>query len=298
MKQLVIVKSSTALNGGASTPKDLNGMTAGSIGFFSLSNKAAWLSAAAASNFAIVSGRGANSPAVVIPEIDFSTLKITKTAPEAGVAFSAYITIPTPVAGKTYTLTLVKLGTDINERNKWTETYTVPKGAEMTAAEVATILYNGFKAKADTGAIPVTVSLATAKITITAIAKGEGWKLVAGDDLYGTSVTTTAASPTIGDKAYVQKLAQQCAGDKGFNYTDDESTYLYKGYPEEVEDLVPNTSGDDGVSTAGYEIINLRFATGREAGKQTDERIWQDVIIALPITHAGISTIHTILGIS
>ena len=284
MKQLLIVKSSAALNGGAAAPKDLSSMAAGAIGFFALNDYSTWLSAAPTSEFGIALGRGNNSPAFVIPEVDVNTLKVTETTYAAGAAYVGTITVPTPVAGNNYTLVLVKLGTGINgERNKWTQSVYVPTGTTMTANDLAKKLRDGFQAMADSGSIDITVSGTGAVVTITANKKGEGWKLTAGDALYGTTVTTTTnAELPIGDKAYVEKLARECAANKGFTNTDLESQHIYPGYPEEVENV-------------NYNIFNLRFATGRASGKQTDERIYQYVHIAVPTTSAALSTIRTIL---
>lgn len=282
MKQLLIVKSSAALNGGAAAPKDLSGMAAGAIGFFALNDYTAWLSAAPKTNFGIALGRANNSPAFVIPEVDVNTLKVTETVNAAGSQFTGTLTIPSGASGKNYTLVLVKLGTGINgERNKWTQSVHVPVGQTMTAADMATKLRAGFQAMADSGSIDVTVSGSGATVTITG-KNFEAWKLVASDDLYGTTVTNTPVQPAIGDKAYVQKLARECAAGKGFTNTDLESQHIYPGYPEEVE----NTT---------YRIFNLRFATGRDSGKQTDERIYQYVHIAVPTGSEALATIRTIL---
>ena len=296
MKQLLIVKSTAALNGGVTAPKDLSGMTAGSIGFFALDDYANWLSAAPNKNFAIAVGRGDKSPAFVIPEVDWDTLSIVEALPVKGTPYAASITIPSPAAGKTYGLTLVKLGTHINgERYKWSQSVSIPSGGSSTANAVAKSLRDGFQAMVDAGSIDVTVGGTNAAVTITG-AIGDGWKLVATDDLYGTSINeTTVGVPSVGDKAYIQKLARACAGNKGFLHTAEDAHELYPGYPEEVEDFTLNTSGTGGTSTAGYTVFNLRFATKRESGKQTDERIWQYVHIAVPVGHSSISTIRAIL---
>lgn len=284
MKQLLIVKSGTALNGGASAPKDLSSMAAGSIGFFALNDYTAWLSAAPSKNFGIALGRANNSPAFVIPEVDVNTLNVTKAEYAAGSAYAASLTIPSGTGGKNYTLVLVKLGTGINgERNKWTQSVYVPTGQTMSAADIAKKLRDGFQAMADAGSIDVTVGGSSAQVTITGQV-GDEWKLTAGDDLYGTTITeTTKGVLAVGDKAYVQKLARACAAGKGFNNTDLESQHIYPGYPEDVEDTT-------------YTIFTLRFATGRDAGKQTDERIWQYVHIAVPTGHAAMATITAILS--
>ena len=283
MKQLLIVKSSAALNGGATAPKDLSGMAAGAIGFFALNDYTAWLSAAPTTNFGIALGGGSKKPAFVIPEVDVNTLQITKSAYAAGTGYTASITIPSGTAGKNYTLVLVKLGVGINgERNKWTQSVHVPVGQTLTAADMAKKLRDGFQAMVDSGSIDVTIGGSGAAVTVTGNV-GDGWKLVASDDLYGTAVTETAKGvKTVGDKAYVEDLARQCAAGKGFTNTDLESQHIYPGFPEEVEDV-------------HYTIFTLRFATGRVAGKQTDERIWQYVHIAVPETSAALATITTIL---
>lgn len=283
MKQLLIVKSSAALNGGATAPKDLSGMAEGAIGFFALNDYTTWLSAAPATNFGIALGGGSKKPAFVIPEVDINTLQVTKSAYAAGTAYTASITIPSGTAGKNYTLVLVKLGTGINgERNKWTQSVHVPVGQTMTAADMAKKLRDGFQAMVDSGSINVTIGGSGAAVTVTGNV-GDGWKLVASDDLYGTAVTETAKGvKTVGDKAFVEDLARQCAAGKGFTNTDLESQHIYPGFPETVEDV-------------HYTIFNLRFATGRASGKQTDERVWQYVHIAVPESSAALATITAIL---
>ena len=284
MKQLLIVKSSAALNGGASAPKDLSGMAEGAIGFFALNDYTAWLSSAPSKNFGIALGGGANKPAFVIPEVDVNTLKVTKSPYAAGSAYAASITIPSATGKVNYTLVLVKLGTGINgDRYKFTQSVFVPAGQTMSGADVAKKLRDGFQAMVDAGTIDVTVGGTSAGVTITG-KTGDEWKLVASDDLFGTTVTeSTTGVKTVGDKAYVQDLARQCAAGKGFTNTDLESQHIYPGYPEAVEDK-------------HYTIFTLRFATGRESGKQTDERIWQYVHIAVPEDSAALSTITSILS--
>lgn len=283
MKQLLIVNSTAAVNGGATAPTDLSAMVAGGLGIYKLDTPNAWASAKPTTNFAIVLGRGANSPAFVIPEVDVNTLKITKATPSTGGVFTASITIPTVTAGSTYTLVLVKNGTVPHERNTWTATETAKTGD--TAATIANRLRNYFKAAADTGSIEIAVSGTSAQVTITGLNKGEGWTLKAGDALYGTTITTTAAIPVIGDKAYVEDLASRCAAGKGFTdvYADGDS--IYPGYPEAVE----NTT---------YNIYTLRFAVGRDAAKTRDERVSQIVHIAVPVGATSASTIDTVLGFS
>lgn len=284
MKQLLLVNSTAALNGGASTPKDLTGMAMGSIGVYHLDDNTAWLAAAPTKDFAIVLGRGTNSVPLIIPEVDFDSVSVVKAVPQTGNAFSAEITIPTVAAGKTYTLVLVKNGTLPHERNTWTATYTIlPGDTSTTAANVAKKLGDYFSAMAATGSIEVTVAVASAKITITGKNVGEGWTLKAGDALYGTTITTTEAQPAIGNKVYMQDLASKCAAGKGFTDTYADGASVYPGYPETVEDKQ-------------YNVYTLRFAVGRKSAKTRDERVWQLVHVAVPTDATAASSIDTIIG--
>lgn len=289
MKQLLIVNSAKAVKTGVAD--DLTVLEEGQIGFFNLTPEASgadagktmFINAAPKANFGIALGRGAETPAFVIPEVDINTLKVSVAENAAGTQFNGTITVPTPIPGKYYTLVLVKLGTGINgERNKWTQSVYAPITGNMTAAELADKLREGFKAMADGGSIEITVSGTGAVVTITGKNYDE-WKLIAADDMYGTAVTNTFAVKPVGDKAYVADLARMCAAGKGFTNTDLESQHIYPGYPEAIEDT-------------DYTVFNLRFAVGREAGKQTDERVFQDVHIAVPSSNASLNTIKTILG--
>lgn len=295
MKQLLIVNSTKALNakksstGAEVTPYDLSNLAEGAISFFELGGSAV-LAAAATKNFAIALGRGGDVMPFIIPEININTLSITVTQPSAGQKFKAEITIPTPVEGKNYTLTMVKKGTVVNERFKFSVTDFVPKGSAMTAAALATSLGNQLKNYSTNGTLDITVTVASAKITVESNNYTDQYELVAGDDLHGTKVTTTPSKPNIGDKEFIENLAQQCAAGKGFNYLARESRDIYPGYPEAVEEIAQTD-----IPTKGYVVFNLRFATNREAGKTMDEAVWQYVHIAVPKNNTSYSTIATML---
>lgn len=289
MKQLFIVNSAKALKTGVAD--DLTVLDAGQLGFFNLTPEASganagkklFITTAPKANFGIAIGKPNNSQAFVIPEVDVNTLQVVEAAHAAGVNFTATITIPTPVAGKTYTLVLVKLGVGINgERNKWSESIYVPVNSSMTANQLAAKFRDAFQAKADAGSINITVSGTNAAVTLTG-SNFEDWKLTAGDDLFGTTVNNTYAVPAVGDKAYVEKLARECAADKGFINLDLESQHLYPGYPEAVEDTT-------------YNVFTLRFAVGRAAAAQTDSRVYQIVHIAVPSSNSSLDTIKAVLG--
>lgn len=294
MKQLLIVNSAKALNantGTSVTAYDFSHLDKGAISFFEVGGSSL-LSAAPTKNFGIALGRGADRVPFIIPEVDINTLTITKALPKPGVAFTKKFTFPTPVVGKEYTLIFVKKDTVRHERFTWTVTI---QAGSTTAATEATALKKAIEAKLGD---KFTVSVATAAVTITAKTVGEQWEILFADSLTGTSWTTADcadAEPAVGDKAYVQDLASQCAGGKGFFYTEESGRELYPNYPEAVEDLTPNTSGSNGVSTAGYEIITLKFMVGRDASKTRDEKVWQLVHIALPVNNDSYATINAIL---
>ena len=295
MKQLLIVNSAKALNakknaGGANvTPLDLSNIAEGAIGFFELDGST-MLSAAPTKNFGIVLGRKGSVMPFVFSEVDITTLDITVAQPKAGTKFQAEVTIPTPEAGKNYGLTLVKKGTVVNERYKYSVTDFVPAGGSKTAADMAKSLGNQLQAYADTGQLDITVTVASAKMTVKSNNYEDQFELKATDSLYGVIITTTNAEPNIGDTAYIKKLAKQCAAGKGFVYTSQSSKDIYPGYPEAVEEIAQAD-----IATKGYVVFNLRFATKRESGKTGDEQVWQYVHIAVPKNNSSYSTIAAIL---
>ena len=297
MKQLLIVNSQKALNakavaaGVTVTPYDFSNLAAGAISFFELGASSVLTNAAPKKNFGIALGRGTNMPAFVIPEVDISTLEIVKALPAVGTKFSATFTFPTPVVGKEYTIILVKKGVVSHERNLFTCSIVAKTTTAATeAAELVKYVNNKTNEL-----FAVSASNSSDVVTITGLDNTD-YEIKFADTLFGvTTSSLTNAKPAIGDKAYIADLARRCAGDKGYTLTDSESLDIYPGYPETVEDLVPNTSGQDNTSTAGYAIFSLHFATGRKSGKQVDERVWQYVHIAVPVTNSSFSTIGTIL---
>lgn len=295
MKQLLIVNSKKALNakksstGAEVTPYDFSNLAEGAVSFFELGGSAV-LAKAATKNFGIALGRSGDVMPFIIPEIDINTLSITVTQPSAGQKFKAEITIPNPVAGNNYSLVLVKKGTVVNERFKFSATEFVPAGASMTAAAMATSLGNQFKNYASNGTLDINVTVSSAKITIESNNYTDQYELVASDSLHGVDVTTTPSKPNIGDKNYIETLAQQCTAGKGFNYLARESRDIYPGYPEPVEEIA-----QDDIATKGYVVFNLRFATKREAGKTMDEAVWQYVHVAVPKDNTSYSTIAAML---
>lgn len=213
-----------------------------------------------------------NSTPFIISEIDLKSLDIHIAESQTSANYTGAVTIPTPEDGDTFTLILVKKGAVPHERNTWTATETIFDATKQTATKVAEKLANYFKAFADSGSLPVEVSVSGAAITITGL-KGD-WTLKCGDDLYGTEVTETPRVRAI-DKAYIEDLASQCAAGKGFTDTYQNGDSIYPGYPEEVEDTT-------------YVLYTLRFAVPRLSAKTRDEVVSQLVHIAIPTSNSDL----------
>lgn len=267
MRQLFICTSDAVL-AATGKPQDLTNVVAGTIGMWENDDDSKWLAAAPASDFSIAYGRP-NSQAVVIP-IDFASARVTVSSPQDGVMFKAEITIPEPVAGKDYTLQLIKLGTEKHERYSWTVT---DNGShKTTAAEMAKSLGDQFTNMIEAGnehldGLKVTVE--AAKVTIEAKKNYQGWNLIAGDDLVGTDVTITAAvAPTL-DAAYVKNLASFCSQNRGFSNVYRDGASIYPGYPMEVEDKK-------------YKMYSIQFKYPRKYGRTRDEAPIQEVAIVVP----------------
>lgn len=221
-----------------------------------------------------------NSAPFIISEIDRSSLDTHISVSQEAANYVGTVTIPTPEDGDTFTLILVKKGAVPHERNTWTATETIFDATKQTATKVAEKLANYFKAFADSGSLPVEVSVNGAAITIEGL-EGD-WTLKCGDDLYGTEVTETPRVRAI-DKAYIEDLASQCAAGKGFTDTYQNGDSIYPGYPEEVEDTT-------------YKLITLRFAVPRLSAKTRDEVVSQLVHIAVPASNTTLFTALSRIG--
>ena len=270
MRQLFICTSDAVLSA-TGKPQDLTNVAAGTIGMWENDDDSKWLAAAPASDFSIAYGRP-NSQAVVIP-IDFASARVTVSSPQDGVMFKAEITIPEPVAGKDYTLQLIKLGTEKHERYSWTVT---DNGSHKTTAnDMAKSLGDQFTNMIEAGneqldGLKVTVE--AAKVTIEAKKNYQGWNLIAGDDLVGTDVTVTAAvAPTL-DAAYVKNLASFCSQNRGFSNVYRDGASIYPGYPMEVEDKK-------------YKMYSIQFKYPRKYGRTRDEAPIQEVAIVVPVVN-------------
>ena len=267
MRQLFICTSDAVLTATGKS-QDLTKVAAGTIGIWQNDDDSKWLDVAPTADFSIAYGRP-NSQAVVIP-IDFASARVTISTPQAGTMFKAEITIPEPVAGKDYTLQLIKLGTEKHERYSWTVT---DNGShKTTAATMAKSLGDQFTNMIEAGneqldGLKVTVE--EAKVTIEAKKNYQGWNLIAADDLVGTDVTITAAvAPTL-DAAYVKNLASFCSQNRGFSNVYRDGDSIYPGYPMEVEDK-------------DYKMYSIQFKYPRKYGRTRDEAPIQELAIVVP----------------
>lgn len=282
MRQLFICTSDAVL-AAAGKPQDLTNVAAGTIGMWQNDDDSKWLSDAPAADFSIAYGRP-NSQAIVIP-IDFASARVTISTPQAGVKFEAKITIPEPVAGKDYTLQLIKLGTEKHERYSWTVT---DNGShKTTAAAMAKSLGDQFTNMIEAGneqldGLKVTVD--SANITIEAKKNYKGWNLIAADDLVGTDVKITAAvAPTL-DAAYVKNLASFCSQNRGFSNVYRDGASIYPGYPMEVENK-------------DYKMYSIQFKYPRKYGRTRDEAPIQELAIVVPTDNATLTgLLDTILA--
>lgn len=283
MRQLFICTSDTVL-AATGKPQDLTSVAAGTIGIWQHDDDSNWLYAAPTADFSIAYGRP-NSQAIVIP-VDFASARVITSTPQDGVRFKAEITIPDPVAGKDYTLQLIKLGTEEkHERYSWAVT---DNGShKTTAAKMAKSLGDQFTNMIEAGnqeldGLKVTVD--TDKITIESEKNYQGWNLIAADDLVGTNVTITAAvAPTL-DAAYVKNLASFCSQNRGFSNVYCDGASIYPGYPMEVEDTT-------------YKMYSIQFKYPRKYGRTRDEAPIQEVTIVVPLgNYTLIDLLDTILA--
>lgn len=219
---------------------------------------------------------------VIVP-IYKNKFSFTKMVYQAADAYTGNFTIPAPTVGDDLTVVVVKKGVQFNERNKWTATMRVKDGQDASACakELAEQLNNN-------PASGVKAVATVAKITITAVNKGEDYKIALGDDLFGVAVEETAAVTPLADANYIKDLAMKAAADAGIEYTyQDPANLIYPGYP--LNPLAQPDSAD-----AGYTVFTLKFAEPREM-KTVDQSINQIVQIALPTDAAAIAKVETIL---
>lgn len=266
---------------------DITALTAGQLAFSALVNGKHTIDSDGTKikdkGYIFLGKEDAKGGDVIVP-IYKNKFSFTKMVYQAAGAYTGNFTIPAPTVGDDLTVVVVKKGVQFNERNKWTATMRVKDGQDASACakELAEQLNNnpasGVKAVAE-----------AAKITITAVNKGEDYKIALGDDLFGVAVTETPAVTPLADANYIKDLAMKAAADAGIEYTyQDPANLIYPCYP--LNPLAQPDSVD-----AGYTVFTLKFAEPREM-KTVDQSINQIVQIALPTGAAAIAKVETILN--
>lgn len=213
----------------------------------------------------------------IVSNIDTRRFSYVKSVYTAGTKFSAEVTIPTPVVGKDYTLTMAKAHTVLNERYKWSASERAREGD--TAAIIAKKLGDQLKSLGKNEGFTATV--AAAKITVTGI-DYEAWNLIAGDSLFGATITTTKAMKPINDDAALKELQIRCIGAEGINSTSNDARKLY---------TLPEFSNAD-----GWTVYTLTFYPHRDLRSGSTENVKTIIHLAIPTGAAQIATLDTILA--
>ena len=213
----------------------------------------------------------------IVSDIDTRRFSYVKSVYAAGTKFSAEITVPTPVVGKDYTLTMAKAHTVLNERYKWSASERAREGD--TAPIIAKKLGDQLKSLGKNEGFTATV--AAAKITVTGI-DYEAWNLIAGDSLFGATITTTKAMKPINDDAALKELQIRCIGAEGINSTSNDARKLY---------TLPEFSNAD-----GWTVFTLTFYPHRDLRSGSTENVKTIIHLAIPTGAAQIATLETIFA--
>lgn len=214
----------------------------------------------------------------IVSNIDTRRFSYVKSVYTAGTKFSAEVTVPTPVVGKDYTLTMAKAHTVLNERYKWSASERAREGD--TAAIIAKKLGDQLKSLGKNEGFTATVSVA--KITVTGI-DYEAWNLIAGDSMFGATITTTTkAMKPINDDAALKELQIRCIGAEGINSTSNDARKLY---------TLPEFS-----DAGGWTVYTLTFYPHRDLRSGSTENVKTIIHLAIPTEAAQIATLDTILA--
>lgn len=213
----------------------------------------------------------------IVSNIDTRRFSYVKSVYTAGTKFSAEVTVPTPVVGKDYTLTMAKAHTVLNERYKFSASERAREGD--TAVIIAKKLGNQLKSLGKNEGFTATVSVA--KITVTGI-DYEAWNLIAGDSMFGATITTTKAMKPINDDAALKELQIRCIGAEGINSTSNDARKLY---------TLPEFSNAD-----GWTVYTLTFYPHRDLRSGSTENVKTIIHLAIPTGAAQIATLDTILA--
>lgn len=213
----------------------------------------------------------------IVSNIDTRRFSYVKSVYTAGTKFSAEVTVPPPVVGKDYTLTMAKAHTVLNERYKWSASERAREGD--TAAIIAKKLGNQLKSLGKNEGF--TASVTAAKITVTGT-DYEAWNLIAGDSMFGATITTTKAMKPINDDAALKELQIRCIGAEGINSTSNDARKLY---------TLPEFS-----NAGGWTVYTLTFYPHRDLRSGSTENVKTIIHLAIPTEAAQIATLDTILA--
>lgn len=258
------------------------GITEGAVALYD--NEGAIISKALTKNipmFTLFVGGGAfankSKYTNIVSDIDTRRFSYVKSVYAAGTKFSAEVTVPTPVVGKDYTLTMAKAHTVLNERYKWSASERARESD--TAAIIAKKLGDQLKSLGKNEGF--TASVAAAKITVTGT-DYEAWNLIAGDSLFGAKVTTTKAMKPINDDAALKELQIRCIGGEGINSTSNDARKLY---------TLPEFS-----NAGGWTVFTLTFYPHRDLRSGSTENVKTIIHLAIPTGAAQIATLETIFA--
>lgn len=259
------------------------GITEGAVALYD--NEGAIISEALTKNipmFTLFVGGGAfankSKYTNIVSDIDTRRFSYVKSVYAAGTKFSAEVTVPTPVVGKDYTLTMAKAHTVLNERYKWSASERAREGD--TADIIAKKLGDQLKSLGKNEGFTATVT--AAKITVTSI-DYETWNLIAGDSMFGATITTTTkAMKPINDDAALKELQIRCIGAEGINSTSNDARKLY---------TLPEFSNAN-----GWTVYTLTFYPHRDLRSGSTENVKTIIHLAIPTGAAQIATLDTILA--
>lgn len=258
------------------------GITEGAVALYD--NKGVIISKALTKNipmFTLFVGGGAfankSKYTNIVSDIDTRRFSYVKSVYATGIKFSAEITVPTPVKGKDYTLTMAKAHTVLNERYKWSASERAREGdtAAIIAKKLSTQLNSLGKNEG------FTASVAAAKITVTGT-DYEAWNLIAGDSLFGVNITTKKAVKPINDDAALKELQIRCIGGEGINSTSNDARKLY---------TLPEFSNAD-----GWTVFTLTFYPHRDLRSGSTENVKTIIHLAIPTGAAQIDTLEAIFA--
>lgn len=271
----------------AATPDTLaavnaKGITEGAVALYD--NEGAIISNALTKNipmFTLFVGGGAfankSKYTNIVSDIDTRHFSYVKSDYVAGIKFRAEITVPTPVKGKDYTLTMAKAHTVLNERYKWSASERAREGdsADIIAKKLSTQL-NSLGKNAG-----FTASVTAAKITVTGT-DYEAWNLIAGDSLFGVAISITKAVKPINDDAALKELQIRCIGGEGINSTSNDARKLY---------TLPEFS-----NAGGWTVFTLSFYPHRDLRSGSTENVKTIIHLAIPTEAAQITTLEAIFA--